>query len=125
MWYSLFRRARWSDAEKRIEPFPVRGSIQRARAVGFWGASHQMSMKLRDSYSSRYIRIGASYGFTMPPDLREAMNLHAGDTLVMNYSEGVLWVVKLTPSIVIPRAKVAAILDKLFPQKESSNGSDR
>ena len=60
----------------------------------------------------------------MPPDLREAMNLHPGDTLVMNYSEGILWVAKLTAALVVPRNKAAAILDKLFPDKVPANGTD-
>lgn len=84
-----------------------------------------MTTKLREVYHSTYYRHGASYGMTIPPDLREAMGLVPGDHFYLNFMEGVLWVVKVTPETVIPREKVSRIMNKLFPGKDTANGSDR
>ena len=84
-----------------------------------------MPKKLRDTYTTRYIKIGASYGFTMPPDLRDEMNLTPGDVLVMNFSDGVLWAAKVTSQLIIPRATADRIINRLFSDKGKTNGADK
>jgi hypothetical protein len=60
----------------------------------------------------------------VPPDLREAMKLVPGDVLAMNVEHGLLWAVKLTPSMVATRAQVAKIFDSLFPDKADADASE-
>jgi antitoxin component of MazEF toxin-antitoxin module len=79
-------------------------------------------MKQRDLYHSKYYRHGASYGVTIPPDIRELAGLVAGDQVVMNFDHGMIWIKKLDKSVVFDRTKVAAVFDKLFPDKEETNG---
>ena len=73
--------------------------------------------KLNDIYHARFHRAGNSWVITIPQDIREAMQLLPGDHIIMNYSHGILWAVRVTKDVLIPREKVAAIFDKLFPDK--------
>lgn len=84
-----------------------------------------MRIKQRDVYTTRYYRHGNSMGVVIPPDIREMMELVPGDTLAMNFSHGVLWAVKVTKDIIITREKVAAVFDKLFPDKVDLNARKR
>lgn len=84
-----------------------------------------MRIKQRDVYTTRYYRHGNSMGVVIPPDIREMMELNPGDTLAMNFSHGVLWAVKITKDVIITREKVAAVFDKLFPDKEQLRASKR
>lgn len=84
-----------------------------------------MTIKQRDVYHTTYYRVGGSFGMTIPPDLRVLMKLQPGDHLAMNFSHGILWVIKITPETIIPRAKVTAIIDELFPDKAEGRESNR
>jgi hypothetical protein len=42
----------------------------------------------------------------------------------MNVEHGLLWAVKLTPSMVATRAQVAKIFDSLFPDKADADASE-
>jgi antitoxin component of MazEF toxin-antitoxin module len=83
-----------------------------------------MSMKPRDVYTSRYFRQGNSYVITIPPDLREAMQLTPGDTVAINFRYGVLWAKKITAGMIANRDTVAKIFDELFPDKEKKDASE-
>ena len=80
-----------------------------------------MNIKPRDVYTSRYFRHGSSYAVVLPPDIRALMGLVLGDTLAMNYQHGVLWMVKLTGSMVINRDAVAKVFDELFKDKAEAS----
>lgn len=84
-----------------------------------------MPIKQRDVYTAMYFRNGGSYGVTIPPDLREIMKLLPGDRMAMNFTCGVLWMIKITPESIIPRKTAMAIVEKLFPGKVETDESDR
>jgi antitoxin component of MazEF toxin-antitoxin module len=78
-----------------------------------------MTIKQREIYTSKYYRHGKSFGFIIPPDIREIMHLVPGDQIAMNYQEGVLWCVRVTTEMIISRDKMAKIFDRLFPDREA------
>lgn len=83
-----------------------------------------MTIKQREIYTSKYYRHGKSYGIIIPPDLRELMGLQPGDQMAMNYQEGVLWAVRVQPEMIVDRAKMAKIFDKLFPDRSAQRNVD-
>lgn len=85
--------------------------------------SSLMRIKQRDVYTARYIRNGNSYCIVLPPGVREVMGLVPGDTLAMNFSHGVLWVVRLTTDMIINRDLVSRVFDELFPDKVDAHAS--
>lgn len=68
--------------------------------------------------ASRYFRHGKSYAILIPVQVREQMNLVPNDTVLMAYEYGILWIARPDKSLLVPREKVAKILDALFPSKD-------
>jgi antitoxin component of MazEF toxin-antitoxin module len=83
-----------------------------------------MLKKQRDVFTGRYYRHGNSYVILIPPELREIMKLTPGDTIAMNFQFGVLWAVRVTPSMIVSREKVAKIFDALFKGSEEAHASE-
>jgi hypothetical protein len=76
-----------------------------------------MTIKPREVYTGKYYRHGTSFAVHIPPDIRELAGLVEGDTMLMNYEFGIIWMVKAVKHLVFDRKKVSAIFDKLFPDK--------
>lgn len=115
----LYSRAASARDIKRREKTAYSPRLTAARA----GPSI-MRAKKRDVYTSRYYRQGNSYAMIIPPDIREAMALQPGDTLALNFQHGVMWVVKIQPSMIANREQVSKIFNELFPGKDIENASE-
>lgn len=83
----------------------------------------QMRIKQRDVYTGRFYRNGNSRVVLLPPDLYEKAGLVPGDTVLMQYEFGIIWMVKATRSMIFDRTKVAKIFDSLFPDKVDADAS--
>jgi len=85
--------------------------------------SSQMRIKQRDVYTGRFFRSGNSRVVVLPPDLYEQAGLVVGDTVLMQYEHGIIWMVRATKSVLFDRTKVAKIFDSLFPDKADADAS--
>jgi bifunctional DNA-binding transcriptional regulator/antitoxin component of YhaV-PrlF toxin-antitoxin module len=77
-----------------------------------------MDTEKRVVFYGRYWRHGASFGVTIPPEVRERMKFVVGDTLAMMVLEHTLCIVRITPDVIISRDKANRIFERLFAGKK-------
>jgi antitoxin component of MazEF toxin-antitoxin module len=82
-----------------------------------------MRIKHRDVYTGRFFRSGNSHVIVIPPDLFEKIGLVSGDTVAMQYEHGLIWMARVTRSVLFDREQVSKIFDSLFPDKVDADAS--
>lgn len=83
-----------------------------------------MRINNREIYHGKYFRHGNGYAIYIPPDIRTVMELQPGDTILMNFIEGVLWCRRATATMVINRERAGAIFEKLFADKKEPHAGN-